>query len=467
MTATDPARFRALPSVDRLLSHPALLAATAEFGHAATVDAARAGLIAARLDIARGEPPPDVAALAEQVAARLAATYRPTLRGVINATGVILHTNLGRAPLARSAIEAMTAVAAGYSNLEFDLASGGRGSRTVHAAALLARLTGAEAALVVNNCASAVLLALTALASGREAIVSRGQAVEIGGGFRIPDVMRQSGATLVEVGTTNRTYARDYADAITDRTALLLRVHSSNFRIEGFTHTPTLAELAEVAHAPASGVLLMDDLGSGALLDTAMYGLTPEPTARASIAAGADIVLFSGDKLLGGPQAGIIIGRAEVVERLRRHPLARAVRTDKLSLAALQATLLHYLRGDADRQIPVWRMIATPLAELDARAHAWAAALTAANHPIPASVIDGHSTIGGGSLPGETLPTRLLCLDYSARDRDPAPAAARLRQLPRPIIARVDRGHLLLDPRTVAPGEDGEVMSALQALPGR
>jgi L-seryl-tRNA(Ser) seleniumtransferase len=384
---------------------------------------------------------------------RLADVAVPSLRPAINATGVIIHTNLGRAPLSRAARAAMDATSRGYSNLEFDLDSGERGSRHGHVEGLLRRATGAEAGLAVNNNAAAVLLVLSALCAGREVVISRGQLVEIGGGFRIPDVLRQSGARLVEVGTTNRTYVRDYAEAITDETSAFLRVHSSNFRVVGFTHEADAAELAALAHQ--RGLLLLDDIGSGALLDTAAFGLAPEPTVQASVAAGADLTMFSGDKLLGGPQAGIIAGGAALLDRVRRHPLARAVRLDKASIAALAATLLHYVRGEALREVPVWRMIAASPDELGRRAGAWAAALGAA------SVQGGRSVVGGGSLPEETLPTRLLAL----RPPDPTAAAAALRRATPPIIARIERDSLLLDPRTVDPDDDAAVLHALLDLP--
>jgi L-seryl-tRNA(Ser) seleniumtransferase len=347
----------------------------------------------------------------------------------------------------------MDAVTRGYSNLEFDLDAGERGSRHGHLDDLLRRVTGAAAGFAVNNNAAAVLLVLAALCAGREVIISRGQLVEIGGGFRIPDVLRQSGARLVEVGTTNRTYARDYAEAVTPETAAILRVHSSNFRVIGFTHEPAAAELAAVARA--HDLLLLDDLGSGCLLDTARFGLAPEPTVQASLAAGADLTMFSGDKLLGGPQAGVIAGRAELVERARRHPLARAVRLDKAGIAALAATLAHYARGEALSAVPIWRMIATPLTELDRRVRAWAAAAGGR-----AAVVDGRSMVGGGSLPEESLPTRLLAL-YPAHA---AAAARRLRLADPAVVARVERDALLLDPRTVDPADDDAIAAAVRGL---
>lgn len=445
--------YRSLPSVDRVLAHPAL--ATAEIDPALLVELVREELADARAAIATGQQPPDVEACAAGVLRRYTALGQPTLRRVINATGVIIHTNLGRAPLSVAARAAMDAVARGYSNLEYDIAAGSRGSRHTHLEPLLRRVTGAEAGMAVNNNAAAVLLVLSALCAGREVIISRGELVEIGGGFRIPDVLRQSGARLVEVGTTNRTYVRDYVSACTAETAALLRVHSSNFRVIGFVEKPELRALASAARA--AGVLLLDDLGSGALLDTTTYGLAPEPRPQESLACGADLVMFSGDKLLGGPQAGIIAGRAELVERVRRHPLARAMRLDKISMAALNATLLHYVRGEAEREIPVWRMIATPPAAIASRAHRWAAAIP----EVEARVLPSRSMIGGGSLPEESLPTTVLMLSLPTPER-----AARWLRLHDPaIVARIEQGRLIFDPRTVDPADDPLLIEALKHVP--
>jgi len=441
--------FRDLPSIDVLLRAGDHL--TARYGHARTVEALRQAVEAARQALAAGSPLPDRDTLLAQAEAHLSQASRPTLRPVINATGVIIHTNLGRAPLSDEAIAAMQAVAGGYSTLEYDLDSGARGLRHLHSERLLREVTGAPASMVVNNNAAGVLLALSALAAGREAIISRGEQVEIGGAFRIPDVMRQSGARMVEVGTTNRTHLSDYADVITPETAAIVRAHPSNFRVIGFTESVPLGDLAALAHE--HDLVLIHDLGSGALLDTSVFGLAHEPQVQESLAAGADLVLFSGDKLLGGPQAGIIVGRADLIERLRHHPLARAVRPGKLALAALDATLEHYRRGEALKRVPVWRMISQPLDAIRARAERWADA-------IPGDLVPAESTVGGGSLPGETLPTWA----FSPRVDQPNDAAARLRQCDPPVIARVADDRLLLDPRTVLPEQDAALLDALKEL---
>jgi L-seryl-tRNA(Ser) seleniumtransferase len=439
--------LRDLPSVDQLLGQAGDLIAT--YGRPLTTSAFREVLDAAREEIRADGGAPAPAEISKRAHARLEAMVAPSLRPVINASGVILHTNLGRAPLSRAALAQMAAVAQGYSTLEYDLAKGERGSRAVHAESLLVRLTGAEAALVVNNNAAAVLLSLTALAKGREVLISRGQLVEIGGGFRVPDVMRQSGARLREVGTTNRTHLEDFQEALGPKTALILRAHPSNFKIIGFAAEPPLEALCGL------GMPVVDDLGSGALLDTAAYGLAHEPTVQESLQAGAGLVAFSGDKLLGGPQAGLIVGRGDLVARLKRHPLARAVRADKLCLAALAATLVHYLKGEAEAAIPVWHMLSLPLAEIEARARRWAARLEA-------EVVDGLSTVGGGSLPGETLPTKLVALAA----RSPNALAARLRAQNPPVIGRVADGRLVLDPRTVAEAEEAALLEAVQRAKG-
>ena len=442
--------LRRLPSVDRLLQEKTVTALVERWGHRVTVDAAREALDAVRQAILGGGPCPRTEALAREVGERLAARLRPTLRPAINATGVIVHTNLGRAPLSAEARAAVDAVALGYSNLEYDLEAGRRGSRYVHAEELLCRLTGTEAALVVNNNAAAVLLILTCLARGREVIISRGQLVEVGGGFRIPDVMRQSGATLVEVGTTNRTYIRDYEAAITETTAALMRVHHSNFRLVGFAHEATLEEM--VALAAERYLLLFEDLGSGTLLDTTPYGLAHEPTIQESVAAGASLVSCSGDKLLGGPQAGLILGRAELIARLKQFPLTRALRVDRTTLAGLQATLRHYLLGEATDKVPVWRMIGQSEEALAKRADTLVRELKGLG--VPAQAMAGRSAVGGGSLPGETLPTRLVALETDSPDA----VAARLRIGEPPVIARIEDDRLVLDPRTILPEQEATLL---------
>jgi L-seryl-tRNA(Ser) seleniumtransferase len=440
-----------LPSIDRLLNIEAVLEWVARFGRPLTLQALRLTLENAREAFADGKPLPDEAALLAQAGRYLEIWTAPTLQAVINATGVILHTNLGRAPLSVQAMQAAQSVALGYSNLEYDLHKGKRGSRLEHAETLLCRLTLAEAALVVNNNAAAVMLALSALARRRAVVIARSQLVEIGGGFRLPDVMKQSGARLLEVGTTNRVHISDYRNALEQKPALFLHAHRSNFRIVGFTYEPELDEIASVAHS--AGIPLIDDLGSGALLDTGRYGLGHEPTIQESLAAGADLVCFSGDKLLGGPQAGIVIGRADLVAKLKKHPLARAFRADKLCLSALMATLLHYIKDEAEQEIPVWRMLAAPLVEVRKRAEAWRQALGTGE------VIPGESTVGGGSLPGETLPTFLLAVPARSPDR----LAEHLRQGRPPVISRVQAERMVLDPRSVLPEQDNQLLEVVRA----
>jgi L-seryl-tRNA(Ser) seleniumtransferase len=450
--------MRDIPSIEQLRQRPGMRALEEQYGRAAVVDALRAEAAALRSAISAGAPvPEDIAATIEHgVPARLSAVATPSLRPVINATGVIVHTNLGRAPLAESACARVAALAGGYTNLEYDLTAGARGRRDTHAESLLCRLTGAAAAVVVNNNAAATLLALAALASGREVIISRGELVEIGGGFRVPDVMAQSGAILREVGTTNRTRAADYAAAIGDRTAAILRVHPSNFTIEGFTERPTLAELVDIGQR--FGVPVIEDLGSGYLGATGdAQALGNEPVVSASVSAGADLVMFSGDKLLGGPQAGILAGTAAAVAALRRHPLMRALRVDKMTYAALEATLLEYVAGRAAASVPVVRMIGATLESIGTRAERIRESLAAAG--VTARVIDGASTIGGGSAPGSALPTKLLAIEHASISA--AHIEARLRALDPPVIARIQDQRVVLDLRTVDPSRDGAVAESI------
>jgi len=430
--------LRDLPSVDRLLADERL----AGEPHELAVPAVRAVLERARGEIRDGrEPGP----LVEAVLAELEQARRPSLRRVLNATGVLVHTNLGRAPLAPAALERVAEVGAGYSNLEYDLEAGARGSRQSHLASLLCRLTGAEAALVVNNNAAAVLVALAALAEGREVVVSRGELVEIGDGFRIPDVLARSGARLVEVGTTNRTRVADYERALGPETALLLRVHQSNFRVVGFTERPALRELADLARG--RGLPLVDDLGSGALLP-----LGDEPTPAESLRAGADLVTFSGDKLLGGPQAGVVVGRADLVERLRRHPLQRALRADKLTLAALEGTLALVLDpAAAAAEIPVLRMFHEPLEQVRVRAERLA--------ELVGGEVEGTvSRVGGGALPLAELPSAACAVEEEL--------AEALRHGEPPVVGLVRDGRTLLDCRTLTDAEVEVVAAAVRAARG-
>ena len=449
--------LRNLPSVESVLSSKPIRALAEEYMRDLVANLVREQIEEARGAVRMGNKSPSVEEIANSVAQRIESLGQVWPRPVINATGVIIHTNLGRAPLSLEAMEAMIQASEGYSNLELDLSAGKRGSRQAHIESLLRQLTGAEAALVVNNNASAVLLGLSALVSGKEVIVSRGEEVEIGGGFRIPDVLRQSGATLVEVGTTNRTYAADYQNAVTDNTAAFLKVHASNFRIDGFTHSAEVRELVEIGNG--RGIPVFNDIGSGCLLDTREFGLAREPTPQESIAAGVGLVFFSGDKLLGGPQAGIIVGKGELVRRLEAHPLARALRIDKVSLAALGATLLHYVKGEAGDKVPVWRIINTSAGELEDRAYHWQTIIG-----IRALVLRGLSTIGGGSLPGETLDTWVLALDCDGVPGGAEAVARRLREYSTPVVARIEGNRVVLDPRTVFLEEEDTLLRAAREV---
>jgi len=447
-------QLRKLPSVDKLLKARKVQDLLSEYGHELSVGCIRGVLDEARAAIVSGIPCPSSSALIARVVERVEELGRPTLWPVINATGVILHTNLGRAPLSEAAIAAMEEAGRSYSNLEYDLTAGKRGSRYTHAQRLLCQLTGAEAALLVNNNAGAVLLVLSTLARGHEVMISRGQLVEIGGGFRIPDVMAQSGARLVEVGTTNRTYIDDYASAVGEDTALLMRVHTSNFRVSGFTHTASLAEMVELGHA--HGIAVVDDLGSGTLIDTSSFGLEHEPTVQESLAEGADLVTFSGDKLLGGPQAGIIVGKEDLIAKIRRFPLTRALRVDKTTIAGVQANLLHYLKGKAIEEIPIWRMITRPLDEIEARAQAVARKLR--HEGWTAKAVEGRSAIGGGSLPDQTLPTWLVAVECESPDG----LAGELRHGKPPVVTRIGENALLFDLRTVSLQQEDLLCQALR-----
>jgi L-seryl-tRNA(Ser) seleniumtransferase len=446
---TDPRRN--LPAVDALLAEPDLAGLVAAHPRSLVVRAVRETVEAARAG--GGSAPPEGWGAA--VLARVHRLATPSLGPVINATGVVLHTNLGRAPLARVAIAAMTRIAAGYANLEYDVARGARGSRHALCRDLLVELTGAEDALVVNNAAGAMLVALSALARGGEAIVSRGELVEIGGAFRIPDVMARSGASLVEVGTTNRTHLRDYEAALTGETRLLLKVHRSNFQVTGFTAEVAAQEIAGVARS--RGAVSLYDLGSGLLLDLGAWGLAGEPSVQQALASGVDVVAFSGDKLLGGPQAGILLGTRAAIEPCRKDPLARAVRSDKFTLAALEATLALYRDPERARsEIPVLRMLTEDDAQLKRRAEALQRGVG-----LGAEVIGGASEVGGGSFPGVELATWLVRV--SSRQLTPDALAARLRQHDPPIVARIAADRVVLDPRTISSDELPTVAAAVRA----
>jgi L-seryl-tRNA(Ser) seleniumtransferase len=450
------ASVRAIPSIEQLRQQEAFQRLEAEYGRSAVVDALRAEADTLRTRLKSGSTSEDILSELERgVRTRLHAGRAPSLVSVINATGVVIHTNLGRAPLAKVAAERVAALATGYSNLEYDLAAGRRGRRDVHAERLLCQLTGAPAAVVVNNNAAATLVSLAALAAGREVIISRGELVEIGGGFRVPDVMAQSGAVLREVGTTNRTRVSDYAAAIGDRTALILRVHPSNFRIDGFTERPALEDL--VALGRRFAVPVAEDLGSGFLgVPGEIAALRDEPLVTTSVGAGVDLVMFSADKLLGGPQAGVIAGSADAIGKVRTHPLMRAMRADKMTYAALEATLEEYAAGRALATVPAARMIAMPVAAIGRRADALAAHFSAVG--VRAEVVDGVSAIGGGSAPGTALPTRLVAISL--------PAAALERQLRAqqpPVIARIEEDRVVLDLRTVEPEQDAALATLVTA----
>ncbi|MGW8142758.1 MAG: L-seryl-tRNA(Sec) selenium transferase [Anaerolineales bacterium] len=445
--------LRQIPSVDHLINSESIADNISVYGRPLTLQAIRSVLADVRSNYSSGNPIPSENELITRVTEQLANWAAPTLLPVINCTGVILHTNLGRAPLSKSSMEAIQNTALNYSTLEYQLDKGRRGSRSIHAESYLKQLTGAEGAFVVNNNASAVLLILSALAKRRKVVIARSQLVEIGGGFRIPDVMAQSGAKLYEIGTTNRVHLHDYEKAIEEESIkLIMRAHRSNFQIVGFTGEPSLAEIVDVSHQ--AGIPVVDDLGSGSFLETTNYGLGHEPMVQESLSAGADLVCFSGDKLLGGPQAGIIIGKIELIKKLRKHPLARAIRPDKLCLAALSETLLHYLRSEAESEIPVWQMISEPLDQIKSRADRWISEIG------QGELVEGKSTIGGGSLPGETLPTYLVAIST----RHPDKFLSALRKQQPPIIARLEEDRVLLDPRTVFADQESLLLTNLNKV---
>jgi L-seryl-tRNA(Ser) seleniumtransferase len=471
----DRSSLRALPSVDSLLRTETAQSLKSEIGAGRLSCLARKVTDELRREILAGAPAGpgpggadngSRANLLREAEKRLAAAHRDEaargLRRVINATGVVLHTNLGRAPLSDAARRAIVEKAAGYCNLEYDVASGDRGRRGPRAEDLLASVTGAEAALVVNNCAAAALLVLNTLARDGETIVSRGELVEIGGDFRVPDVMAQSGTQMIEVGTTNRTRLSDYRKAMSEKTRLVMRVHASNYRIVGFTKTPTLSDLAGLAHE--AGLILYEDAGSGALVDLNEYGIEGEPVIRTSIEAGVDIVSFSGDKLLGGPQAGLLVGRSDIIERMRSHPLYRALRADKLRIAALEATLEAYAREVSGAEVPAHHSIALSAAEIRARADGLIRRLQErkVSHAITLETVEGESAAGGGSGPTSHLPTVLISVTHSQLTANQIEAALRLSELP--VIARIVDDRVLLDLRTVADSEEYEVELAILSL---
>jgi L-seryl-tRNA(Ser) seleniumtransferase len=440
-----------LPSIDQLLKDKKVQDLIKIHGRQLTLHALRDVLEECRSAVLnRGASLPNQDEIISRTQDLLMEWLSPTLFPLINATGVILHTNLGRAPLSKETRSAISEVSAGYSNLEFNLQTGKRGKRSEHASKILTLLTGAEGGFVVNNNAGAVLLILSALAHGKNVLVSRTQLVEIGGGFRIPDVMRQSGANLIEIGTTNRVHLYDFENALkTGDIALVLMAHHSNFKLIGFHSEPALKEVVAIAHQ--FQVPILHDIGSGALFDTAEYGLAHEPTVYESIAAGFDLISFSGDKLLGGPQAGIIIGKEALLKPIRTHPIARAIRADKITLAGISATLIHYLKGEATLKIPVWQMISRPLHSIETSANNWRDYLGAGE------VIQGRSTVGGGSLPTEEMPTFLLALSPRKPDR----LLSALRTLNPPIIARIENDQVLFDPRTVLPEQEAVMLRNL------
>lgn len=445
------AELKQLPSIDYLLNTQDAQRLIEIFGRPLCLDAARTILSEIRQIYIDGGPLlTDEHEILIKMQSLLDRWIKPSLMPLVNATGVILHTNLGRAPLSKATQAAIKEAADNYTNLEFNMETGKRGKRSVHASHLLAQLTGVESGYVVNNNAGAVLLVLSALASGKKVIVSRTQLVEIGGGFRIPDVMRQSGAQLVEIGTTNRVHLYDYENALENRdVALVMVAHHSNFKLIGFHSEPELAEVVSAAHQ--YGVPVVHDLGSGAMLDTAPYGLTHEPTVQESVKAGCDLVCFSGDKLLGGPQAGIVIGKFDLIKQIRVHPLARALRSDKLTLAGVNATLLHYLKDEAKREVPIWQMITKPIDVIKKTAENWL------HYLGTGEVIESKSTVGGGSLPTEEMPTYLLALDLN----NPDDFLNLLRHGHPPVIARIENDRVLLDPRTVFPDQEAAFLRSV------
>jgi len=462
-SADQTALLRQLPSVDELLLRPRVADLGGKLDRGFLVELVRGVLAQLRREIVSGDPVEEsqlsVDALERRVVGSVEQALAPSLRGVINASGVILHTNLGRAPLPAAILEEFRQSATQYSNLEYDVAAGARGKRDVHTSRLIERLTGAEAAIVVNNCAAAVLVTLAGLARGGEVIVSRGELIEIGDGFRIPEIMEQSGAALREVGTTNRTRISDYENAINEKTCVILRVHPSNFTVSGFTEKPEVAEL--IALGARTRLPVVEDLGSGCLVDLSPVGIR-EPTAKESVEAGFSLVLFSGDKMLGGPQAGIIAGKKDLVHKVRRHPLFRALRVDKLTITAMEATLRAYLSG-AWNEIPALRMMKMSIEEISTRTDGFYRALSAkvAGADAELEIADGRSLVGGGSTPAQSLATKVLRIASARHSAGDLEARLRSGIAATPVIARIEDDRLLIDLRTVFPEQDAVLAEAL------
>ena len=449
--------LRRLPSVERMLESSELQPDIDKFSRVLVTEAAQEVIRAIRDQLLQGDACPSRDEIIEKIKQYLAQEELVLLQPVINGTGVILHTNLGRAPLSQEVLASVVSSNQNYCNLEYDLSLGQRGIRAQGVEKLLCSLTRAESALVVNNNAGAVFLILTALAKGREVIISRGELIQIGGGFRIPEILEQSGAYLREVGTTNRTYLEDYESAINENTGLLLKVHQSNFRMRGFTHSVSISELT--ALGKRQGLPVVEDLGSGAFLPTEQFGLEHEPMVQEAVAEGIDVICFSGDKLLGGAQAGVILGKRQYLDKIRKHPLLRALRMDKMTTIALQVTLLHYLKKEAIEKVPVWQIINYPIQEIAFRAEKISKRLT--DLGVVSSTCDGFSTIGGGSLPDQTLPTKLIAIEppYPVED-----FIRRLRLTSPPLLGRIESDRFVIDPRTIMPSLDGTVIKIIQKV---
>ncbi len=441
-----------IPSVEQILQQPETIELISTYGRTLVVDEVRNTIAGIRQGILNGNPTPDITEIVRNTRRSLDDLERNSVVPVINATGVILHTNLGRSPLSVSSAQAVLTALTSYSTVELNIETGIRQNRNTGIETLMKRLLKVQAALAVNNNAAAVFLTLRTLANKKKVIIARNQLVEIGGGFRIPDILQQSGAKLLEIGTTNQIRLDDYRRAIDEGGSIVLHVHPANFKITGYTSEPSLKDIVNLAHS--NNLPVIDDLGSGALLDTSRFGIGHEPTAQESLEAGADVVCFSCDKLLGGPQAGMIVGKSEYLAKIKKHPLARVVRTDKSLIAGLEATLMHYLKGQAEQEIPIWKMIHTPVDEIQKRVENWK------NKLGDGSIIDGLSTIGGGSLPDEVLPTKLLALSVKKMDM----LASQLREVRPAIVSRIQDGLICFDPRTVLPGQDEVFITKLREV---